>query len=93
MVNNYKISSQLAKALNEFDLQYGGINMIFSGDFAQMPPVFDSPVYSGTVGNSADVTYDCARSRSCYWKGTVASSDYCCDTEKEYETKDTNSRK
>ena len=28
--DNYKISSQLAKALNEFDLPYGGINMIFS---------------------------------------------------------------
>src|ERR1700733_502871 len=24
--------------------------MIFSGDFAQMPPVFGSPLYSGTVG-------------------------------------------
>src|SRR3984885_12624838 len=45
-----KTSSQLAKALNEFDLPYGGINMIFSGDFAQMPPVFGSPLYSGTVG-------------------------------------------
>ncbi|KIM85526.1 hypothetical protein PILCRDRAFT_34075, partial [Piloderma croceum F 1598] len=24
--------------------------MIFSGDFAQLPPVFGSPLYSGTVG-------------------------------------------
>src|ERR1700733_11807065 len=32
-----------------FDLPYGGINMIFSGDFAQLPPVFGSPLYSGTV--------------------------------------------
>jgi len=48
--DNYKISSQLAKALNEFDLPYGGINMIFSGDFAQLPPVFGSHLYSGTVG-------------------------------------------
>src|SRR5258705_2672554 len=48
--DNYKISSQLAKALNEFDLPYGGVNMIFSGDFAQLPPVFGSPLYSGTVG-------------------------------------------
>src|ERR1700728_2111418 len=48
--DNYKISSQLAKGLNEFDLPYGGINMIFSGDFAQLPPVFGSPLYSGTVG-------------------------------------------
>jgi hypothetical protein len=48
--DNYKISSQLAKAMNEFDLPYGGMNMIFSGDFAQLPPVFGSPLYSGTVG-------------------------------------------
>ena len=46
----YKISSQLAKGLNEFDFPYGRINMIFSGDFAQLPPVFGYPLYSGTVG-------------------------------------------
>jgi len=74
--DNYKISSQLAKAMNEFELPYGGMNMIFSGDFAQLPPVFGSPLYSGTVGTTTDVTYDCSRSRSCYWKGTLASSDY-----------------
>ena len=48
--DNYKISSQLAKALNEFDMPYSGINMIFSGDFAQLPQVFGSPLYDGTVG-------------------------------------------
>ena len=48
--DNYKISSQLAKGLNEFGLPYGGINMIFAGDFAQLPPVFGSPLYSGSVG-------------------------------------------
>ena len=48
--DNYKISSQIAKALNEFDMPYGGINMIFSGDFAELLPVFGSPLYSGTVG-------------------------------------------
>jgi hypothetical protein len=48
--DNYKISSQFTKALNEFDMPFGGINMIFSGSFAQMPPVFGSPLYSGTMG-------------------------------------------
>ena len=48
--DKHKISSRLAKALNEFELPYGGMNMIFSGDFAQSPPVFGSPLYSGTVG-------------------------------------------
>ena len=31
-------------------MPYGGINMIFSGDFAQLPPVYGAPLYSGTVG-------------------------------------------
>ena len=51
--DNYKISAQLAKASNEFDLPYGAINMIFSGDFAQLPPVFGSPLYSGAVGTQS----------------------------------------
>jgi len=48
--NNYKSSAPLPRALNEFDLPYGGINMIFSRDFAQLSPVFGSALYSGTVG-------------------------------------------
>jgi len=40
----------LPRALNEFDLPYGGINMIFSRDFARLSPVFGSALYSGTVG-------------------------------------------
>jgi hypothetical protein len=42
----YKISSQLAKALSVFDLPFGGMNMIFAGDFAQLPPVGGSSLYS-----------------------------------------------
>ena len=50
IIKLYNKNDQLAKGLNQFYLPYGGINMIFSGDFAQMPPVFGSPLYSGTVG-------------------------------------------
>jgi hypothetical protein len=46
----YKISSRLAKAMNVYDVPYGGLNMIFAGDFAQLPPVGGAPLYSGTVG-------------------------------------------
>jgi hypothetical protein len=46
----YKISSKLAKAMNVYDLPYGGINIIFAGDFAQLPPVGGAPLYSGRVG-------------------------------------------
>jgi hypothetical protein len=46
----YKISSQLAKAKNEFDAPFGGFNMIFAGDFSQLPPVNEYSLYSGSVG-------------------------------------------
>jgi len=50
----YHISSQLAKACNIFDLPFGGMNMIFAGDFAQLAPVNAQPLYSGSVGTSID---------------------------------------
>ena len=50
----YKISSQLAKALNVIDLPFGGMNMIFAGDFAQLPPVGGASLYSGSVGTQVD---------------------------------------
>ena len=46
----YKISARLAKAMNVYDLPFGGINVIFAGDFAQLPPVGGAALYSGTVG-------------------------------------------
>ena len=46
----YKISSQLAKCLNVLDLPFGGVNIIFAGDFAQLPPVGGASLYSGAVG-------------------------------------------
>jgi hypothetical protein len=46
----YKIGSQLAKALGVYDLPFGGMNVIFAGDFAQLPPVGGSSLFSGFVG-------------------------------------------
>ena len=45
----YKISSQLAKALNEHESPFGSINFIFAGDFAQLPPVGGKALYSNIV--------------------------------------------
>jgi len=50
----YQISASLAKARNMTELPFGGLNMIFAGDFAQLKPVFGSPLYSQTVGTSID---------------------------------------
>jgi len=50
----YQISASLAKARNMTKIPFGGLNMIFAGDFAQLKPVFGSPLYSQTVGTSID---------------------------------------
>jgi hypothetical protein len=45
----YKISAQLAKALGVFDISFGGMNMVFAGDFGQLPPVGGPSLYSNLV--------------------------------------------
>jgi hypothetical protein len=51
----YKISSQCAKARREHNEPFGGINFIFAGDFAQLPPARSgAPLYSGSVGTQVD---------------------------------------
>ena len=52
----YQISASLAKARNMTETPFGGLNMIFAGDFAQLKPVFGSPLYSHTVGKSLDAS-------------------------------------
>ena len=49
----YNICAQLAKTFNEPNKPFGGINIIFSGDFSQLPPVNggeSSSLYSGSIG-------------------------------------------
>ena len=49
----YRVSAQMAKAFNVHDKPFGGKNMIFSGDFAQLPLVNGreaASLYSGTIG-------------------------------------------
>ena len=52
----YQINAALAKARNMTETPFGGLNMIFAGDFAQLKPVFGSPLYSHTVGTSLDAS-------------------------------------
>jgi hypothetical protein len=39
----YKISLQCAKARGEHNEPFGGINFIFAGNFAQLPPAMNAP--------------------------------------------------
>jgi len=64
--DNYKISSHTCKGLNEFGMPLWWNQYDICRDFAQLPTCICSPLYSGSVGNSADVTYDCSRSASCH---------------------------
>jgi hypothetical protein len=50
----YTISAQLAKALGNHQKPFGGMNMIFAGDFAQLPPVGGAALYSESVGTRLD---------------------------------------
>jgi len=64
----YNISAKLAKVMNVHDQPFGGINMIFAGDFAQLPPVGGAPLYSGTVGTSVDAALTCYSQESAIGK-------------------------
>ena len=49
----YKISYQLSCVLNIYDKPFGGMNMVFAGDFAQLPPAIGGEnisLYSRFIG-------------------------------------------
>ena len=51
----YLISARLARVMNNLDAPFGGLNMIFAGDFAQLPPVIgheQASLYSRSVGKN-----------------------------------------
>jgi len=75
----YQISASLAKARNMTEVPFGGLNMIFAGDFAQLKPVFGSPLYSQTVGTSIDAAIS-EKPKISYWIGFMASDNYSCNT-------------
>ena len=49
----YRINTQLAKVFGVSDIPFGGLNMVFCGDFAQLPPAVGGEhvsLYSRTIG-------------------------------------------
>ena len=49
----YLISARLARVMNNLEAPFGGLNIIFAGDFAQLPPVIGhehASLYSRSVG-------------------------------------------
>ena len=54
--NMYLISTRLARVMNNLNAPFGGLNFIFAGDFAQLPPVIGqehASLYSRSVGSKA----------------------------------------
>ena len=52
----YLISARLARVMNNLDVPFGGLNFIFAGDLAQLPPVIGhehASLYSCTIGMKA----------------------------------------
>jgi hypothetical protein len=52
----YKISAQLSTVMNQHGTAFGGINMIFAGDFGQLPPPMGGEnvsLYSRVIGKTA----------------------------------------
>jgi hypothetical protein len=51
----YLISARLARVMNNLEAPFGGLNFIFAGDFAQLPPVIgheNASLYSRSVGKN-----------------------------------------
>ena len=49
----HRINAQLAKVFDVAEVPFGGLNMVFSGDFAQLPPAIGGEyvsLYSRTIG-------------------------------------------
>ena len=51
----YAISARLSTVTKVFDLPFGGKNMIFAGDFAQLPPTTGVSLYNNAVSGMLNV--------------------------------------
>lgn len=51
----YAISARLSAITKVFDQPFGGMNMIFAGDFAQLPPTTGVSLYNNSVAGRLDV--------------------------------------
>ena len=87
--DTFKISSQLAKATNEYEEPFGGMNMIFAGDFAQLTPVQGAVLYSGNIGTELLSSMSLKKTGGNNRKGFVASNYNSGHIMRKYATKQT----
>ena len=85
----YKINAQLANVCGVNDVPFGGLNMVFSGDFAQLPPAVGREhvsLYSKSIGAVAS---DRKSQEEAIGKALspVAPYHYRCYSATEHETK------
>lgn len=67
----YKISAQLSQLLDSHDEPFGGMNMIFAGDFAQLPPPGKAVSLYGRVSNSSTIVGQKAAIGKALWHQTT----------------------
>jgi len=60
----YTISTRLAQVTGVHDVPFGGKNVIVASDFAQLAPVFGSPLYDGLVEKYLDVGMSAKKEQS-----------------------------
>jgi len=58
------------------DLPFGGVNMILMGDHAQLPPLFDLPLYSTPATNSNPLVIDGSSLYNAFNKAVILSQCY-----------------
>ena len=76
----YKISHQLSCVLNIYDKPFGGMNMVFAGDFAQLPPAIGGETFHSMV----NLLEQELQTRRINWKGIMAPSNHSCNSMSKY---------
>jgi hypothetical protein len=75
----FKISAQLAEATNVLEEPFGGMKMIFAGDFTQLQCVIGIALYSTDVGTKLASRMSVKKQEETNRQGTLGSDHNCCN--------------